>query len=228
MSNSTITITGQLVIYNQFIGKFGSLFEFTGGQITIYENTFKDGGYLSYEKLQGNPEQIYLLADLETSIPYDRYSMDKAQESGVFLFYYYLVGMESNNTHQIYNNTFENIFCQRGCAYMVYGDQYQQFSFEENHYRHMVALDFGSVFAGDLSVSANTRFSNVWLQLYSNELFEENFGSVIYMDAQNVPVTIIEDSIFRNNFGNYGASIEMKGGGGLYCKRCQFEMDDRY
>ena len=92
----------------------------------------------------------------------------------------------------------------------------------------MVALDFGSVFAGDLSVSANTRFSNVWLQLYSNELFEENFGSVIYMDAQNVPVTIIEDSIFRNNFGNYGASIEMKGGGGLYCKRCQFEMDDRY
>ena len=92
----------------------------------------------------------------------------------------------------------------------------------------MVAKDFGSVFGGDLYVSANTKFSNVWLQLYSNELFEENFGSVIYMDAQNVPVTIIEDSIFRNNFGDYGASISMKGGGGLYCKRCQFEMDHRY
>ena len=77
MTNSTITITGQLAIYNQFIGKLASLFEFTGGQTTIYENTFKDTGYLSFEKLQGNPESIYLLADLETSIPYDRYSMDK-------------------------------------------------------------------------------------------------------------------------------------------------------
>ena len=92
----------------------------------------------------------------------------------------------------------------------------------------MVAFVYGSVFGGDLTVSPNTKFSNVWLQLYSNELFEENFGSVIYMDAENVPVTLIEDSIFRNNFGDYGASISMKGGGGFYCKRCQFEMDDRY
>lgn len=79
-----------------------------------------------------------------------------------------------------------------------------------------------------MQVTANTKFSNVWLQLYSNELFEENFGSVIYMGAHNVPVTIIEDSIFRNNFGDDGASIEMESGGGLYCKRCQFEMDSRY
>ena len=124
MSNSTITITGQLVIYNQFIGEWASLFDFTGGQVTIYENTFKDNGYLSFEKLQGNPESIYLLADLATSLPYDRYSMDKAQESGVFMFYYMTVPMESNTTHHIYNNSFENIFCQRGCAYMVYGDKY--------------------------------------------------------------------------------------------------------
>ena len=124
MSNSTVIITGNIVIYNQFIGELASLFEFTGGETTIYENTFKDNGYLSFEKLQGNPESIYLLADLETSLPYDRYSMDKAQESGVFLFSYYLVSMESNTTHQIYNNSFENIFCQKGCAYMVYGDQY--------------------------------------------------------------------------------------------------------
>ena len=111
MSNSTVIITGNIVIYNQFIGELASLFEFTGGETTIYENTFKDNGYLSFEKLQGNPESIYLLADLETSLPYDRYSMDKAQESGVFLFSYYLVSMESNTTHQIYNNSFENIFC---------------------------------------------------------------------------------------------------------------------
>ena len=56
MSNSTVIITGNIVIYNQFIGELASLFEFTGGETTIYENTFKDGGYLSYEKLQGNPE----------------------------------------------------------------------------------------------------------------------------------------------------------------------------
>ena len=48
------------------------------------------------------------------------------------------------------------------------------------------------------------------------------------MKAFNVPITIIEDSAFVNNFGDNGASIHFEAGGGLYCKRVHFSMDEEY
>ena len=89
----------------------------------------------------------------------------------------------------------------------------------------MVASKAGSVCYGDLTVGANNPFSEVWMQVYTNERFEYNFGSAIYMRGKDVPITIIESSEFHNNFGDNGASIWMSDGGGLYCKQCRFHMD---
>ena len=93
----------------------------------------------------------------------------------------------------------------------------------------MVAVDGeGSVFKGYLSVTANTRFSDVWLQLYEDETFEFNYGSVIFMRGNNVPVTIVLNSKFLNSFSDSGAAIGIDSGGALYCKLCRFKMDERY
>ena len=64
----------------------------------------------------------------------------------------------------------------------------------------MVASSQGSVFAGKLNINLNNLFSDVWLQIYINERFEYNFGTAISMEGKNVPITIIEDSYFYNNF----------------------------
>ena len=48
------------------------------------------------------------------------------------------------------------------------------------------------------------------------------------MTGNNIPVTIVEDSTFKNNFGDFGASIHLNIGGGLYCKRTKFIMDEKY
>jgi hypothetical protein len=83
----------------------------------------------------------------------------------------------------------------------------------------MVAIDGrGSVFKGFLSVTANTRFSDVWLQIYEDETFEFNYGSVIDMRGNNVPVTIVLNSTFLNSFSDRGAAITIDEGGALYCK----------
>ena len=93
----------------------------------------------------------------------------------------------------------------------------------------MVAADgIGSVFKGYLSVTANTRFSDVWLQIYEDETFEFNYGSVIHMKGNNVPVTIVLNSRFLNSFSDFGAAITIDEGGALYCKECRFKMDERY
>ena len=93
----------------------------------------------------------------------------------------------------------------------------------------MVAIDGrGSVFKGYLSVAANTRFSDVWLQIYEDETFEFNYGSVIHMRGNNVPVTVVLNSTFLNSFSDVGAAIGLEEGGALYAKYCQFKMDERY
>ena len=92
----------------------------------------------------------------------------------------------------------------------------------------MVAYNFGSVFSGILDLSANTRFSDVWIQLYEKETFEYNYGTAIQIEGNNVPVTIVFNSTFLNSFGDTGAAINLNQGGALYCKYCHFEMDEKY
>ena len=43
-----------------------------------------------------------------------------------------------------------------------------------------------------------------------------------------MPITIIEDSEFVNNFGDTGASLAIWRGGGLYTKNCFFNLDSSY
>ena len=164
MVNSTLTMVGNIVQFNKFIGRNAGLFYITGGKVNIYENTIRENGFLSNENLQGNPESFKLLGDLQTQIPYPRYAMPMVQDLGAFVFDFINHELSLNMTHHIYKNNFQNMFCQYGCAYVVAGTEYQQFTFEQNIYKHMVALREGSVFFGILNeVAANTKFSNVWL-----------------------------------------------------------------
>ena len=59
-----------------------------GGVAHIYENTFYHNGYLSFDKVQGNPEALTLLGDFSTKLPYTRYAIEELQSNGVFLFDY--------------------------------------------------------------------------------------------------------------------------------------------
>ena len=43
-----------------------------------------------------------------------------------------------------------------------------------------------------------------------------------------MPITIIENTTFHNNFGDSGASISFFRGGGLFCKSCEFYLDDGF
>ena len=80
----------------------------------------------------------------------------------------------------------------------------------------------GAVFYGDLTVTANNRFSDVWMQLFEEEIFEHTFGSAIVMTGNNVPVTIVLNSTFTNGFSDQGAAINIALGGALYAKDCRF------
>ena len=57
---------------------------------------------------------------------------------------------------------------------------------------------------------------------YRHETFNRIFGGSIYLTANDVPVTIIEDSTFINNLGFDGGSINFKEGGGLFTDDCLF------
>ena len=67
-------------------------------------------------------------------------------------------------------------------------------------------------------------FRDVWLQIYIHETISYSFGGAISVKASNVPVTIIEDTLFESNLGDIGGAISFDQGGGLYCLRCTFEI----
>ena len=106
MANSTLTMVGNIVQFNKFIGRAAGLFYITGGRANIFENTIRDNGFLSLETLQGNPESFKLLGDLQTQIPYPRYAMQLVQELGVFVFDFIYHDLSLNTTHHIYRNNF--------------------------------------------------------------------------------------------------------------------------
>ena len=93
----------------------------------------------------------------------------------------------------------------------------------------MVSKLPGAVFDGSsLSMPPSNQYSQVWLQTYIDENISNTFGGAIYVAGDNVPITVIENTNFYNNFGDSGASISFFRGGGLFCKSCKFELDERF
>ena len=69
---------GNVVQYNYFIGEEASLIYMNAGEARIYQNNFQFNGYLTFETVAGNPDQIFLLNDGVTALPYSRYSFNVA------------------------------------------------------------------------------------------------------------------------------------------------------
>ena len=93
----------------------------------------------------------------------------------------------------------------------------------------MVSKNPGAVFDGsELNLSASNEYAAVWVQTYTDEVIKNTFGGAIYVTGDNGAITIIENTQFINNFGDNGASLLLSRGGGLYCKRCTFNLDSSY
>lgn len=86
----------------------------------------------------------------------------------------------------------------------------------------MVATRGSAVFYGSLDLPPSNALSQVWIQIYNDETFDNIFGGSIYLTANNVPITIIENSKFINNFGTEGGAINFKEGGAIYMDNCLF------
>ena len=74
----------------------------------------------------------------------------------------------------------------------------------------------------------SNRYSQVWLQTYKNETITNTFGGAIYVSGNNVPITVIENTKFSNNFGDSGASLAFFRGGGLFCNATTFYLDEKF
>ena len=57
-------------------------------------------------------------------------------------------------------------------------------------------------------------------------MISNTFGGAINLNnANNVPITIIQNTDFSMNFGQNGAAISMTQGGALFIQNCTFSMD---
>ena len=82
-----------------------------------------------------------------------------------------------------------------------------------------------AVFYGDVDLQPSDSLSQVWIQSYYHETFERIFGGAIQLTGNNVPVTIINDSRFINNFGDFGAAINFLKGGALFIENSKFYFE---
>jgi len=62
---------------------------------------------------------------------------------------------------------------------------------------------------------------------YRDELFDRIFGGAIYLQGSNVPFTIFDNALFRNNFGLRGAAMKFNKGGAIYIKDSQFVFEQQ-
>jgi len=93
----------------------------------------------------------------------------------------------------------------------------------------LVSKNPGAVFDGsNLYMPPPNEYSQVWLQTYINEEIHNTFGGAIYVAGENVPIPVIENTSFYNNFGDAGASLSFFRGGGLFASSCSFTLDPEY
>ena len=130
----------------------------------------------------------------KATFPWESYSFTMAQTNGVFHFEFNNLEMPIYKAHIFERNTFEHIYCQRGCAYYVTGDKIQQFVFRQNYYKVLVSRIGAAVFYGDVNLKASNSLAQVWIQTYQNEVFDRIWGGAIYLTGNNVPITFIFNS----------------------------------
>ena len=78
MSNATLSIIGNVVQYNSFVGQNTALFYLNGGTAHIFDNNFSYNGFLTEASYAGNPNSLFLLSDNLTPLPYAQYVFDLA------------------------------------------------------------------------------------------------------------------------------------------------------
>lgn len=59
---------------------------------------------------------------------------------------------------------------------------------------------------------------------FVDERFEKIFGGAIQLSGNNVPISLIANCVFINNFGATGAAINFNAGGGLYIESTKFML----
>ena len=193
MNDNTIT-------RNQFIGQDSTFIYINGGIASVSQNDITYNGMLTenvFAKADEDMEKEYTRSEF----PWEDYSFNEAQDKGIFWFDFVNSEMPKYKSHHFYNNNFEHIYCQVGCAYYVTGSEIQQFAFVKNNYNIMVSTLGAAVFYGNVDLQASNKLAQVWIQSYRNEVFNRIFGGSIYITGNNVPITIIDNSQFINNFG---------------------------
>lgn len=66
----------------------------------------------------------------------------------------------------------------------------------------MVGSTGAAVFYGDVNLPQSNELAQVWIQVYEKENFEKIYGGSIQLQGNNVPLTIIGNTNFTNNFGD--------------------------
>ena len=90
----------------------------------------------------------------------------------------------------------------------------------------MVGSKGAAVFYGDVNLPPNNEQAQIWLQVYLRENFIKIFGGAIQLSGNNVPISLISNSKFVNNFGQSGAAVSLNRGGGLYVVDSQFLLEN--
>ena len=217
MNDNTIT-------RNQFIGQDSTFIYINGGIASVSHNQITYNGMLTQNVMSANDEEL-VKEYTRSEFPWEDYSFNEAQDKGIFWFDFVNSEMPKYKSHYFFKNNFEHIYCQIGCAYYVTGSEIQQFAFVNNNYNIMVSTIGSAVFYGNVDLQASNKLAQVWIQSYRNEVFNRIFGGSIQLTGNNVPITIIDNSQFINNFGTQGASISFNKGGGLYITDTQFYLE---
>ena len=142
------------------------------------------------------------------------------QYYGVFSFDFSPNDLADGYTHIIRNNYFELNVCGRGCAYSLFSGAHQ-FLFEGNIYQSLIAYEAAAVFDSNANVE---EWPKLIFIVFRNEQFRELLGGAINVKGvESNVVTIIEDSVFRDNIGPEGASINLEVlPGALIAQGCEF------
>ena len=89
----------------------------------------------------------------------------------------------------------------------------------------MISKSGAAVFYGNVDLKPNTESEQIWKQSYHRETFKNIYGGSIQVSGNNLPVTVIEESVFINNFSENGASISLDQGGSLFIEETTFMLD---
>ena len=104
------------------------------------------------------------------------------------------------------------------------GDRAVQLRFENNHYALNTAIEQGAVFDSSRYLTKDHAYF-----VFKNETFQTNLGTALAITGvRNNIVTILEDSIFENNIGAKGASLDVTNIASLLARNNVFFFQFKY